>query len=90
MIFSLLCFKHELPRNISFNFMMSIWHFRGSCYLSLGEIEDASKYFKKCLQSGSDICVDRKIIVEASEGLQKAQVNFSLLVKGCSNLCKFL
>ncbi|VVB14282.1 unnamed protein product [Arabis nemorensis] len=44
-----------------------------NCYLSLGEIEDASKYFKKCLQSGSDICVDRKIIVEASEGLQKAQ-----------------
>ncbi|EOA22478.1 hypothetical protein CARUB_v10003125mg [Capsella rubella] len=45
----------------------------GNCYLSLGEIEDASRYFKKCLQSGSDICVDRKIIVEASEGLQKAQ-----------------
>ncbi|KAF8115956.1 hypothetical protein N665_0025s0391 [Sinapis alba] len=45
----------------------------GNCYLSLGEIEDASRYFKKCLQSGSDICVDRKIVVEASEGLQKAQ-----------------
>ncbi|KAG7555045.1 DnaJ domain [Arabidopsis suecica] len=45
----------------------------GNCYLSLGEIEDASRYFKKCLQSGSEICVDRKIIVEASEGLQKAQ-----------------
>ncbi|KAL1199127.1 TPR repeat-containing thioredoxin TTL4 [Cardamine amara subsp. amara] len=45
----------------------------GNCYLSLGEIEDASTYFKNCLQSGSDICVDRKIIVEASEGLQKAQ-----------------
>jgi DnaJ family protein C protein 7 len=56
-----------------------------NCYLSLGEIEDASRYFKKCLQSGSDICVDRKIIVEASEGLQKAQVEFSLLLKGhCS------
>ncbi|XP_009121848.1 uncharacterized protein LOC103846639 [Brassica rapa] len=45
----------------------------GNCYLSLGEIEDASRYFKKCLQTGSDICVDRKISVEASEGLQKAQ-----------------
>ncbi|XP_010519774.1 PREDICTED: uncharacterized protein LOC104799115 isoform X2 [Tarenaya hassleriana] len=45
----------------------------GNCYLSLGEIEDASRYFKKCLQCGSDICVDRKIFVEASEGLQKAQ-----------------
>uniref|UniRef100_A0A1J3ITN3 DnaJ-like protein subfamily C member 7 n=1 Tax=Noccaea caerulescens TaxID=107243 RepID=A0A1J3ITN3_NOCCA len=45
----------------------------GNCHLSLGEIEDASRYFKKCLQSGSDICVDRKIIVEASDGLLKAQ-----------------
>ncbi|KAJ0083878.1 hypothetical protein Patl1_29518 [Pistacia atlantica] len=44
-----------------------------NCYLALGELEDASLYFKKCLQSGSDICVDRKIAVEASDGLQKAQ-----------------
>ncbi|KAB1228003.1 hypothetical protein CJ030_MR1G022990 [Morella rubra] len=44
-----------------------------NCYLALGEVEDASKYFKRCLQSGSEICVDRKIVVEASDGLQKAQ-----------------
>lgn len=44
-----------------------------NCYLALGEIEDASKYFKMCLQSGSDFSVDRKIAVEASDGLQKAQ-----------------
>ncbi|XP_057955662.1 uncharacterized protein LOC131149321 isoform X2 [Malania oleifera] len=44
-----------------------------NCCLALGEVEDASKYFKKCLQLGSDACVDRKISVEASEGLQKAQ-----------------
>ncbi|XP_059429535.1 uncharacterized protein LOC132163311 isoform X2 [Corylus avellana] len=44
-----------------------------NCYLALGEVEDASKYFKKCLQSGSDFCVDRKTVVEASDGLQKAQ-----------------
>ncbi|KAF2312097.1 hypothetical protein GH714_028039 [Hevea brasiliensis] len=44
-----------------------------NCYLALGEVENASECFKKCLQSGSDICVDRKIAVEASEGLQKAQ-----------------
>ncbi|KAJ9174888.1 hypothetical protein P3X46_013488 [Hevea brasiliensis] len=31
------------------------------------------EYFKKCLQLGSD-SVDRKIAVEASEGLQKAQL----------------
>ncbi|KAK8513425.1 hypothetical protein V6N13_002170 [Hibiscus sabdariffa] len=28
---------------------------------------------KKCLQSGTDVCVDRKVAVEASDGLQKAQ-----------------
>ncbi|KDP22123.1 hypothetical protein JCGZ_25954 [Jatropha curcas] len=44
-----------------------------NCYLALGEVEDALLYFKKCLQLGSDVCVDRKIAVEASEGLQKAQ-----------------
>ncbi|CAI0450204.1 unnamed protein product [Linum tenue] len=44
-----------------------------SCYLALGEVENASNFFKKCLQLGSDVCVDRKIEVEASEGLQKAQ-----------------
>ncbi|KAH7560676.1 hypothetical protein JRO89_XS10G0069400 [Xanthoceras sorbifolium] len=44
-----------------------------NCYLALGEVEHASRYFRKCLQSGSDICVDRKVAVEASDGLQKAQ-----------------
>lgn len=68
--------------------MAHLGFFLGSCYLSLGEIEDASRYFKKCLQSGSDICVDRKITVEASEGLQKAQVDVSLRLKGRSALCK--
>jgi DnaJ homolog subfamily C member 7 len=45
-----------------------------SCYLALGEVEAASQYFKMCLQSGADVSVDRKISVEASDGLQKAQV----------------
>ncbi|KAE9620250.1 putative DnaJ domain, acetyltransferase A, auxiliary subunit [Lupinus albus] len=44
-----------------------------NCYLALGEVGGASQYFKRCLQSGSDVCVDRKIVVEASDGLQKAQ-----------------
>ncbi|KAK7258119.1 hypothetical protein RIF29_32574 [Crotalaria pallida] len=44
-----------------------------NCYLALGEVGDASQYFKRCLQSGTDVCVDRKIAVEASDGLQKAQ-----------------
>ncbi|KAK7264065.1 hypothetical protein RJT34_31668 [Clitoria ternatea] len=44
-----------------------------NCYLALGEVEGASQYFKRCLQSGTDVCVDRKIAVEATDGLQKAQ-----------------
>ncbi|OAY48487.1 uncharacterized protein LOC110617158 isoform X2 [Manihot esculenta] len=44
-----------------------------NCHLALGEVEDASQYFMKCLQFGNDVCVDRKVAVEASEGLQKAQ-----------------
>ncbi|CAM8961373.1 unnamed protein product [Rhodiola kirilowii] len=43
-----------------------------NCYLALGEVENASHYFKKLLQSGADI-VDRKILVEASEGLQNVK-----------------
>ncbi|KAL9143189.1 hypothetical protein ABFS82_14G219800 [Erythranthe guttata] len=44
-----------------------------SCYLALGEVENANRYFMKCLQVGPDVCVDRKILVEASEGLEKAE-----------------
>ncbi|RDX72341.1 DnaJ-like subfamily C member 7, partial [Mucuna pruriens] len=44
-----------------------------NCFLALGEVEDASKYSKRCLQSGTDVCVDKKIAVEASDILQKAQ-----------------
>ncbi|CAJ2679748.1 unnamed protein product [Trifolium pratense] len=45
-----------------------------NCYLALGEVEGASQYFKRCLQPGTDVSVDRKIAVEASDGLQKAQL----------------
>lgn len=44
-----------------------------NCYLALGEVDDALRYYKKCLQVGNEVCADRKIAVEASEGLQKAQ-----------------
>ncbi|KAK4356500.1 hypothetical protein RND71_025471 [Anisodus tanguticus] len=44
-----------------------------NCYLALGEVENASKFFMKCLQNGPEACVDRKIFVEASEGFEKAQ-----------------
>ncbi|XP_048139232.1 uncharacterized protein LOC115735457 isoform X1 [Rhodamnia argentea] len=44
-----------------------------NCYLALGEVDDALRYYKRCLQLGNEVCADRKITVEASEGLQKAQ-----------------
>ncbi|XP_076947651.1 uncharacterized protein LOC143619654 [Bidens hawaiensis] len=43
------------------------------CYLTIGEVENATVQYMKCLQSGSDVCVDRKLLVDASEGLEKAQ-----------------
>nr|KYP52644.1 DnaJ isogeny subfamily C member 7 [Cajanus cajan] len=44
-----------------------------NCFLALGEVGDASKYSKTCMQSGTDICVDPKIVVEASDLLKKTQ-----------------
>ncbi|KAK7406033.1 hypothetical protein VNO78_07648 [Psophocarpus tetragonolobus] len=44
-----------------------------NCFLALAELGDASKYSKRCLQSGTDISVDKKIVVEASDLLQKTQ-----------------
>ncbi|KAM7256053.1 hypothetical protein ACFE04_011794 [Oxalis oulophora] len=63
-----------------------------NCHLSLGEVENAIQYYNKCLESGSVVCLDRKIMVEAAEGLHKAQkvaecINSSaeLLVQNSSN-----
>ncbi|KAL3828215.1 hypothetical protein ACJIZ3_017017 [Penstemon smallii] len=44
-----------------------------SCYLALGDVGNATLHFMKCLQAGSDVSADRKLLVEASEGLEKAQ-----------------
>ncbi|CAL9759983.1 unnamed protein product [Musa acuminata subsp. burmannicoides] len=43
------------------------------CHLALGEIEDALKHFKNCLQSKNEGSLDHKILVEASDGLLKTQ-----------------
>jgi len=45
-----------------------------SCFLALGEVGDASEYSKMCMQSDTDVGVDKKIVVEASDLLQKTQV----------------
>ncbi|KAF8006969.1 hypothetical protein BT93_K1079 [Corymbia citriodora subsp. variegata] len=44
-----------------------------NCHLILGEVENALKYYNKCLATGADICLDRRLVIEAADGLQKAQ-----------------
>ncbi|KAI4348658.1 hypothetical protein L6164_009357 [Bauhinia variegata] len=44
-----------------------------NCHLLLGEVENAQQCFNKCLESGNVVCLDRRVTVEAAEGLQKAQ-----------------
>ncbi|CAH9133297.1 unnamed protein product [Cuscuta epithymum] len=44
-----------------------------NCYLSLGEAENASQHFMRCLDIGNKSCAERKVLVEASEGLEKAK-----------------
>ncbi|KAJ4830984.1 hypothetical protein Tsubulata_009302 [Turnera subulata] len=43
------------------------------CHLMLGEAENAQHYFTKCLENGGGVCLDRRIAIEAADGLQKAQ-----------------
>lgn len=44
-----------------------------NCHLLLGEVEDAIYNYNKCLESGDNVCLDRRIAIEAADGLQKAQ-----------------
>ncbi|XP_023544333.1 uncharacterized protein LOC111803943 [Cucurbita pepo subsp. pepo] len=44
-----------------------------NCHLLLGKIENALQYFSKCLESREGICLDRRMVIEAADGLQKAQ-----------------
>ncbi|XP_031115831.1 uncharacterized protein LOC116019679 [Ipomoea triloba] len=44
----------------------------GNCYLLLGEVQEAVQYYNSCLES-RDVCLDRRITIEAAEGLQKAE-----------------
>ncbi|KAK9154792.1 hypothetical protein Sjap_002272 [Stephania japonica] len=58
-----------------------------NCHLALGEVEDAIGYFKKILPSGDVVCLDRKTIIEASSGLQKAQQMVNYL-DSCTELLR--
>ncbi|CAN4106611.1 unnamed protein product [Withania somnifera] len=44
-----------------------------NCHLVLGEIEEAIKCYNNCLESRINLCLDRRITVDAAEGLQRAQ-----------------
>ncbi|KAI3984059.1 hypothetical protein MKX01_035186 [Papaver californicum] len=56
-----------------------------NCHLALGEIEDALKYFKRCLDSGAEVCLDQKVMTEASNGLEKTQL-VAELIGSCADL----
>ncbi|KAL8129366.1 hypothetical protein V2J09_018521 [Rumex salicifolius] len=47
---------------------------KANCHLALGEVAEALPLLMKLLLLGTEVCVDRKLIVEASESFQKAQV----------------
>ncbi|KAL1813532.1 hypothetical protein ACET3Z_023597 [Daucus carota] len=44
-----------------------------NCHLLLGEVEDAILHFNKCLESSTEICLDRRIMIEAADGVQKSK-----------------
>ncbi|CAI0374858.1 unnamed protein product [Linum tenue] len=44
-----------------------------NCYLLLGEVEDALLCFNKCLETSNGFCLDRRITIEAAEGVHKAK-----------------
>ncbi|KAK3014639.1 hypothetical protein RJ639_008707, partial [Escallonia herrerae] len=61
-----------------------------NCHLVLGEVEEAMQYFSNCLQSGIDVCLDRRITIEAADGLQKAQLRkHEEVVKLCEQSLDF-
>ncbi|XP_062002722.1 uncharacterized protein LOC133720442 [Rosa rugosa] len=42
-------------------------------HLLLGEVENAQRYFNNCLESGTGVCLDRRIVIDSADGIQKAQ-----------------
>ncbi|KAK9922123.1 hypothetical protein M0R45_030603 [Rubus argutus] len=42
-------------------------------HLLLGEVENALRYFNKCVESGTGVCLDRRIVIDSADGIQKAQ-----------------
>ncbi|KAL0418477.1 UNVERIFIED_CONTAM: Ubiquitin carboxyl-terminal hydrolase 24 [Sesamum radiatum] len=79
--------KQDTAQAASIASQESCEKWRLSCYLALGEVENATPHFMKCLQGGSDVCVDRKLMVEASEGLEKAKLKkYEELIQFCEHI----
>lgn len=66
------CYCHYVRFVVLFS-LLSLLLF-SSCHLAMGEVEAALQYFSKCLGTGAEVCLDRRIIIEAANGQQKAQV----------------
>ncbi|KAJ8440475.1 hypothetical protein Cgig2_013634 [Carnegiea gigantea] len=44
-----------------------------NCHLLLGEVEDAIRGFEKPMDSSNVVCLDRQVVMSASDGIQKSQ-----------------
>nr|GEX28782.1 hypothetical protein [Tanacetum cinerariifolium] len=47
--------------------------FTSDVFPGFGELEDACSDYNKCLESENIVCLDRRIAIDAADGLQKAQ-----------------
>uniref|UniRef100_A0A7C9D1T0 Uncharacterized protein n=2 Tax=Opuntia streptacantha TaxID=393608 RepID=A0A7C9D1T0_OPUST len=43
------------------------------CHVLLGEVEDAIQGFEKSMDSSNVVCLDRQVVMSASDGIQKSQ-----------------
>lgn len=44
-----------------------------NCHLLLGEVEDGIQGFEKSMDSSNVVCLDRQVVMSASDGIQKSQ-----------------
>ncbi|VAH60178.1 unnamed protein product [Triticum turgidum subsp. durum] len=59
-----------------------------NCLLALGDVDEAQKGFEICLKSNHAASLDRKVIEEASDGLQKAQKVSTFMLQSKEYLVK--
>jgi len=53
-----------------------LFSFSAGCYLILGEVKDAIQGFEKSMDSSNVVCLDRQVVMSASDGIQKSQVGY--------------